>query len=297
MKWFRVYTDIMDNEKISKISTKSFKIFIYFLAFSAENEKNGKLGSDIKILSWRLRITEKCLTNALEELQKFGLIVTKDGQYIIKNWEERQFRSDDISARVKRYRDEKKRSSETLHETLNVSSQNRTDTEQNRIEKREEKRENGASAAPHPQKSKAEKVKAEIEAMQKRLQAAWMSNAEFYQTKYPGHDYDLAVRSMTDWIRRNYGKAKKYEDWSLFIESWLRRETPVHTGARKAFTPQTSNLVGHNPTPTDTRPRIEQLKEALRMYDEHLDDLDEPGRRARARVREELQKLVAEKAS
>jgi len=130
MKWFRVYTDIIDDPKISKISLKSYQIFTFLLAFVAENDENGEFILDKKDISWRFRITVNALDKALNELESVNILSIQDGILTILNWNKRQFKSDNINERVKKHRTKIREQDETLHETPPEQNRYRTDTEQ-----------------------------------------------------------------------------------------------------------------------------------------------------------------------
>jgi len=135
-----MYTDVLDDTKINSISSLSFKVFVFLMSIlTAEDQKDGII-SEENSLSWRLRMSKAKLKKSIDELEKHGMVKRQDGAIIVVNWSKRQFKSDDINARVKRFRSVTKDESETLHETLQVTTQNRTDTEQNRTDTEQSKK-------------------------------------------------------------------------------------------------------------------------------------------------------------
>jgi len=130
MRWFRLYNDIVDDEKIAQIDPKTFKIFVFLMSICSQNDSQNGILPDKKFLSWRMRISDKKLEMALGELEGAGIVNRANGAIVLVNWHKRQFKSDNVTERVNRFRKAQKDKNETLHETLNVSSQNRTDTEQ-----------------------------------------------------------------------------------------------------------------------------------------------------------------------
>ena len=139
MKWFRMYCDIIDDEKIAAISDRAFKVFVFLMSICTQNDHLDGRIPDEKILSWRFRMKEIKIEKSLSELMDQGIISRHEGAIIITNWRKRQFKSDDINARVERFRTNEKKKIVTLHETLHETPQNRTDTEQ--IQKQIQKRE------------------------------------------------------------------------------------------------------------------------------------------------------------
>lgn len=122
MSWLRLYTDLIDDRKQAMMSDKTFRIFILLLCFAKELNQNGYISHSISDISWRIRIKETHLKKALEDLYTLGILCNEEHAIYFKNWDKRQFKSDDVNERVKRYRNRK----ETLHET---PPETETDTE------------------------------------------------------------------------------------------------------------------------------------------------------------------------
>jgi len=129
----------VDDPKVQRLSPILFKAWVNFLCIAKKHD--GKL-PDSSEIAYRLRITKLKAEYLLGELVKANLFEWKDGIAYPHNWEGRQFKSDDITERVKRHRGGKGNVSrnvtrnvsvtvdETLDETLDETDQNRTDTEQ-----------------------------------------------------------------------------------------------------------------------------------------------------------------------
>jgi DNA-binding transcriptional regulator YhcF (GntR family) len=142
MKWFRMYTDVLDDVKINSISPFSFKIFVFLMSIlTSEDHSCGKI-PDEKSVSWRLRVGGNKLKKAIDELEKYGMVKRDNGAIIVVNWDKRQFKSDDVTARVKQHRVVTKAKNETLPETLHETppEQNRTDTDTEQIQTHIKKR-------------------------------------------------------------------------------------------------------------------------------------------------------------
>ena len=110
MQWFRVYTEIIDDPKIAQMDGESFKIFMFLLAVACEQEKEGVIEMSIEDIAWRIR------RNVSETLQVVSSLVSSciltkinDKKYSFLNWEKRQYKSDNSSERVRKYRKEMKR--------------------------------------------------------------------------------------------------------------------------------------------------------------------------------------------
>jgi hypothetical protein len=219
MKWFRMYVDIIDDEKIAAISDKSFKIFTFLMALCSQNDHKSGLIPDEKILPWRFRMSESKIKKAIDELESYGMVIRSNIAINITNCNKRKFKSDDVNARVEKFRGVTKDKSETLQETLQETppEQNRTDTEQiqNRIEH--------ISVA-----SKTDKLKKSIQSVKEEFDDKWKKNLPFYKEKYPSIDLDFQWENILDWINRKPKKAKESSvgDLNLFFQRWLNKEKP-----------------------------------------------------------------------
>lgn len=186
MRWFRLYNDIVDDEKIAQIDGKTFKVFVFLMAVCSQNDSQSGILPDKKYLSWRLRMTEKKIELALMELESHGIVDQANGAITIVNWHKRQFKSDNINERVARYRNAKKEKDVTLHETLSVSPQNRT--EQNRTDTEKNKRVRATFQPPS-----LDEVRAYIQ--EKNFQV----NPEGWTAHYEANGWMVGKNKMKDW--------------------------------------------------------------------------------------------------
>ena len=107
MKWFRFWTDTLDDVKILQLSDYEYRIWTYLLAIASEvNSMSGECHVNVKSMSLRCRTQVNHFLRALETFQRVGLItIDGDGFPFITNWKKRQFKSDDVTARVRKYRE------------------------------------------------------------------------------------------------------------------------------------------------------------------------------------------------
>jgi hypothetical protein len=127
MQWFRVYTEIIDDPKMAKMDNSTFRVFIYLLAVASDAGNDGKINMTIEDISWRIRIPSDTLILAIKYLSENNIIKTQKNEIIVTNWKKRQFMSDDINARVKRFRE--KQGNVSCNVSCNVRDTD-TDTEQ-----------------------------------------------------------------------------------------------------------------------------------------------------------------------
>lgn len=107
MKWFRFWTDTLDDVKILQLSDYEYRIWTYLLAIASEvNSMSGECQINVKSMSLRCRTQVNHFLKALETFQRVGLITVSDEGYpIITNWKKRQYKSDDVTARVHKHRE------------------------------------------------------------------------------------------------------------------------------------------------------------------------------------------------
>lgn len=104
-RWFRFYDDAINDPKILKLSDKTFRIWTGLLCLASKNDGKLPLFEDMAIM---LRMKPEKLQPELEALIAAGLIDHGDDGMHPHNWNGRQYKSDDSSERVARYRDKRK---------------------------------------------------------------------------------------------------------------------------------------------------------------------------------------------
>lgn len=140
-KWFRLYTDILDDPKVQKLPSETFKDWVNILCLASKYDGSLPPLSDI---SFALRRTESDCASLLSKLTNAGLIDEKRGVLRPHNWDARQYKSDSSTDRVKRYRKRSRNVPETASGAHQIQNRTETDTEteQNRGEGK------GAGAPP-----------------------------------------------------------------------------------------------------------------------------------------------------
>lgn len=137
MKWFRFYTEALNDVKVQDLPPELFKAWINLLCVASEEEERGALPS-LRKIAFALRMPEECAENSEEcaqniitRLIEFGFIDKKNGgKLAIHGWEKWQYESDNVSKRVSKHRTKQQCNvSKTLQVTPPEQIQNRTDTE------------------------------------------------------------------------------------------------------------------------------------------------------------------------
>jgi len=124
MKWFRLYTDILEDPKVQKLPPELFKFWVNILCLASKHE--GKLPS-IDDVSFSLRLPLHETELAFHSLEKANLISEYNGSKTPHNWRKRQYKSDTSTERVKRFRNAKRNVTVTPPDT-----DTDTDTEQSK---------------------------------------------------------------------------------------------------------------------------------------------------------------------
>jgi hypothetical protein len=100
MKWFRLYSDALNNEKIQALPPTLFKIWVNLLCLANDHEIRGTLPS-IKRISFALRVSEKRGAEYVQALVERGLLEpTEGGGFVPHEWEKYQPASDNAAARM-----------------------------------------------------------------------------------------------------------------------------------------------------------------------------------------------------
>lgn len=144
MPWFRVYSDILDDRKIKRVckATKQSKavvigIWVSMLAMANMADERGELTiSDgiaytLEDLEDELLMPKEQIEKVVNQFKTLGMIAIDDGVMVIANWDKRQFKSDNSTARVRRFRESKDKNNETLQKRSEnvIDTDSDTDTE------------------------------------------------------------------------------------------------------------------------------------------------------------------------
>lgn len=133
--WFRLYSETLTDKKFKIIAAETgypkpliLGVWCSVLMLAGESPERGKLlysrGKPIRFnfICDEIGVDEEMGRAILDQFIEFDMVYIDDGGvYTITKWEERQFKSDDSYARVKKFRDKKagKATLETPRETPN----------------------------------------------------------------------------------------------------------------------------------------------------------------------------------
>lgn len=102
MKWFRFYSESRHDPKVQKLPAELYRAWVNMLCIACENDGAIPTGN----LGYELRMSDTKAMKCVEDLKAAGLL-DQDETLRPHNWNGRQYKSDDIATRVKRFRERK----------------------------------------------------------------------------------------------------------------------------------------------------------------------------------------------
>jgi len=102
MRWFRFYSEALNDPKVQSLSGETYKFWVSLLCLASMND--GVLPSE-KDISFACRLRLPAARRHLEKLRETGLLDDNDGVLSPHNWSARQFKSDTSAQRTRRYRE------------------------------------------------------------------------------------------------------------------------------------------------------------------------------------------------
>jgi len=127
MKWFRLYDEIVDDPKIMRLNeTLRWRYIAVLCCINKYERTTNRLPSDNE-LTFHLRLSEKDLDETLTTLLRQKLIQKDKHGYYSKAFKNRQYESDNITARVQRFR---QRFSNVSCNDIETYTETETDTEE-----------------------------------------------------------------------------------------------------------------------------------------------------------------------
>jgi hypothetical protein len=101
-RWFRVHDDLVDDPKVQRLEPSLFKALINLWCLTSSN---GGALPPVDEIAFKLRMKTEKVQRVLAELRTAGLIDEDERGARPHNWDERQFKSDVSTSRVKRFRE------------------------------------------------------------------------------------------------------------------------------------------------------------------------------------------------
>ena len=112
MKWFRFYSEALHDPKVQTLPPWLFKFWVNLLCVAAEQDDRGSVPG-VDELVWATKGRRVDVERALSGLRDRGLLDGESPSLRVHNWGRRQYKSDDVTRRVKRFRNDQWNVSET----------------------------------------------------------------------------------------------------------------------------------------------------------------------------------------
>src|SRR5512135_1120720 len=104
MKWFRLYSEVLNDPKVQSLRPELFKFWINLLCLANVQKERGSL-PPTPAIAFQLRMRPDRVARFLSELQARHLLMTgASGQLKPHNWDARQPQSDRVAERVRQSR-------------------------------------------------------------------------------------------------------------------------------------------------------------------------------------------------
>lgn len=145
MSWFRLYDEVVDDPKVQMLPPLLFRAWINCLCIA---KKNDGVLPHIKDVAYRLHLSMSRTETVIKDLIQVGLFEECNGQVVPHNWDGRQFQSDNVTARVKRFRERSKKPGSNVSETADE-----TDQIQRQIQSTDTETEQKPPIVPRPPKT------------------------------------------------------------------------------------------------------------------------------------------------
>ena len=111
MKWFRFYSEVLDDPKVQRLNPVLFRHWVNILCLANTGSPRGALPDEVSI-AYRLRLSPKKAGQVVAALEEKGLLEKNGaGQLTPHSWGGRQPQSDNAPERM---RNKNRRSSEQI---------------------------------------------------------------------------------------------------------------------------------------------------------------------------------------
>jgi len=257
VKWFRFYHDAIDDPKVQRLPGDLFKCWVNLLCLASRNEERGLVTQGLEEIAFALRLSDEDTAAMLAELVRRGLIEDAVEGLQMHNWDARQFKSDNVSERVAKHRENTsprhESPSETLHETLHETLKPSVNTELQINRVTELQKGEGANAhlpPPKPQK-RASRIPPDFAITDKERKWA-------LERGMAALDIERRTETFVNyWAAESGAKASKL-DWFAAWKVWISRDFP-DTVPRNALTVHAGGK--SNGSRSDAERRREELRQ------------------------------------
>lgn len=131
--WFRFYNGAVEDPKVQRLSPAHFKFWVNCLCLASRND--GVL-PPIADLEFSLRMNARAINSSLATLKAVGLLDDTETGVAPHNWNERQYKSDVSTSRVRKFRERQEPVPRNADETFHGTSPEQNRPEQSRADAR-----------------------------------------------------------------------------------------------------------------------------------------------------------------
>jgi len=208
--WFRLHHEFATDPKVQSLTEAMQRRLVMMFCL----ESSGQLGrlSDDE-MAFYLRIDVETLHETFQLFDEKGF-TDKNGR--IKNWEKRQFRSDNSTDRVKKYRDKTKTNkNETTMKRFSNADVTAPDTDTDSYTDTEKKEE----VSKEPSSSTEQKISFDFST--REWSGITETDIQHWSSAFPACQIDRQLLAMGTWLYDNPKRRKT--NYRRFINSWLSR--------------------------------------------------------------------------
>lgn len=205
-RWFRMYDAVLDDPKVQKLEPRLFKHWVNLLCVASRNSGTIPPAD----AAFALRLTDRETAKVMQSLVSGGLI-DNDGLMKPHNWDERQFKHDNSTERVKRFRQREAKRDETV--SRNASATVDVTAPETETEAEREKPEAKASA------------KKDVGHGSTRTDVgSWEPDAEDREyARGQGRDPERILADIRGWAANQPPGKRRKLDPIAFWQGWCRR--------------------------------------------------------------------------
>ncbi len=222
MRWFRLYAEAVDDEKLRLLAFEDRWHFVALLCCKAAGilDEGGPLLR--AKLAVKLGLDKPALDEVARRLAEVGLIDSETFQPL--RWDDRQFKSDDSTERVRAHRERMKRSRNVTVSAQETETETETETDRENARVREKSRSPTGSRIPDDFPAEAE--------------------LDWCRTRRPDLDpAETAARFRDYWIAVPAAKGRK-TDWPATWRNFVRTERAPRGPPRRSATESGLALAG-----------------------------------------------------
>jgi hypothetical protein len=213
LPWFRFYANTIDDVKQSKLSDRVHRIWVGLLCLTSEH---GGMLPPLDVLAYRLRKSEKEISEALQKLIDVGLMEHVTDGIKPHNWDELQYKSDNSTERAAASRQRKRNAASNVASTFDATAPER-DTESESESEAEREGEETASAAPRAPIARNGKT-------------GWPSDFALtprhinFAKNTGGFDLSHTQTMFEGFARYHKSEGTQSADWDINWERWVHQE-------------------------------------------------------------------------